>query len=88
MLPVNVVLPEDREQFALTLNGKKRNIRKKDFLIFARSLEIPEEMAESRIKEMCLLKDQFERQCEEACLSGVWKERVRELIGERVEGII
>lgn len=88
MLPVNVVLPEDREQFALTLNGKKRNIRKKDFFALARSLEIPEEMAESVIREICLLKDQFERQCEEACLSGVWKERVRELIGERVGGIV
>ena len=28
-------MPEDREQTALTLNGKKKNIRKKDFLAFA-----------------------------------------------------
>ena len=88
MLPVNVVLPEDREQFALTLNGKKRNIRKKDFLVFARSLEIQEELAESRMREMCLLKGKFEKECEGACLSKVWKERVRELIGERVDSFI
>lgn len=47
-------------------------------------VEMREELAESVIREICLLKDEFERQCEEACLSGVWKERVRELIGGRV----
>ena len=26
MLPVNVIMPEDKEQLALTINGKKRNI--------------------------------------------------------------
>ena len=26
MLPVNVIMPEDKEQMALTINGKKRNI--------------------------------------------------------------
>ena len=31
MLPVNIVLPEDNEELALTLNGKKRNIHRKDF---------------------------------------------------------
>ena len=28
MLPVNVIMPEDKEQMALTINGKKRNIHK------------------------------------------------------------
>jgi len=32
LLPVNVIMPEDKEQFALTMNGKKTNIQKKDFL--------------------------------------------------------
>ena len=29
MLPVNVVMPADQEEMALTVNGKKKNIRKK-----------------------------------------------------------
>lgn len=33
MLPVNIIIPEDKEQMALSLNGKKRNIRRKDFFI-------------------------------------------------------
>lgn len=31
MLPVNVIMPEDKEQMALTINEKKRNIHKKEF---------------------------------------------------------
>lgn len=31
LLPVKVIMPEDIEETALTLNGKKRNIRRKDF---------------------------------------------------------
>lgn len=87
ILPVNVVLAEDKEQFALTLNGKKRNVRKKDFLILAQSLEILEKDAEDRISKLCMLKDKFEKQCEEACLSQSWRERVRELIGVRIRSI-
>ena len=35
MLPVNIVMPEDKEQLALTINGKKKNIRKKEFILLA-----------------------------------------------------
>ena len=46
LLPVNVILPEDTEQLALTLNGKKRNIRKKDFTALADNCGIPLPAAE------------------------------------------
>ena len=35
LLPVNVIMPEDAEEFALTMNGKKSNIRRSDFIAFA-----------------------------------------------------
>lgn len=31
LLPVNVIMPEDKEQFALAMNGKKRNLRQETF---------------------------------------------------------
>lgn len=40
MLPVNIVLPADREETALTLNGKKRNLRRKDFLLLAEHCDL------------------------------------------------
>ena len=49
MLPVNVIMPEDKEQLALTINGKKRNIHKKEFRILAESCGIPLNSAERKM---------------------------------------
>ena len=47
MLSTNIVIPADREQLALTMNGKKQNIRRKDFLVFAETIGIPARSAAS-----------------------------------------
>ncbi len=49
LLPVNLVMPEDKEQFALPMNGKKSNLHRKDFLIFAQTAGIPEKPANDMI---------------------------------------
>lgn len=85
MLPVNIIIPTDEEQFALTMNGKKRNIRKKDFLLFAKTCGIPDKAAEKMMKKLCLLKDKYLDECEQSYLPQELKERVRELIGERID---
>lgn len=87
ILPVNEILPEDKEQLALTLNGKKRNIRKKDFFALAKSLELPEKSAENMLKKLCALKGKFLEQCEESYLSDEQKEGMKELIIQRIETI-
>ena len=38
LLPTQLLLPEDQEESALTINGKKRRLNKKDFISFAQSL--------------------------------------------------
>ena len=45
-------MPEDTEEFALAMNGKKADIRKKDFLIFAGECGIPEDAAVKMIKAL------------------------------------
>ena len=45
MLPVNVILPEDDEELALTVNGKKHHIHRNDFLKFAETSGISREAA-------------------------------------------
>ena len=45
LLPVNVIMPEDKEQLALAMNGKK-NIRRKDFLVFAEECGLTRTSAE------------------------------------------
>ena len=46
LLPVNVIMPEDKEQFALAMNGKKTHIRRKDFLVFAEKCGMTRSSAE------------------------------------------
>ena len=46
LLPVNVIMPEDKEELALALNGKKQNLRRNDFLIFAENCGISRSGAE------------------------------------------
>ena len=52
LLPVNLILPEDKDQMALSLNGKKRNIRKKDFLKLAQNFGLPEKSATNMINQI------------------------------------
>ena len=87
ILPVNMILPEDEEQLALTLNGKKKNIRKKDFFALAQSLELPEKSAENMLKKLCTLKEKFLEQCDESYLSGEQKTDMKQLIVQRIETI-
>ncbi len=85
LLPVNIVLPTDEEQLALTFNGKKRNIRKKDFKVFAESCGISDKSAQNMMKKVCSLKDKFIEQCEESYLPDELKQKMKELIENRIE---
>lgn len=85
LLPVNIILPMDEEQLALTLNGKKRNIRKKDFKIFAENCGINDKSAQNMMKKICSLKEKFIEQCEESFLPDDLKQNMKELIENRIE---
>lgn len=84
MLPVSIILPEDKDQMALTLNGKKRNLRKKDFKIFAESCEISEKTADKMMEKLCSLKNHFLEQCDQSYLPEDLKEKGKELILQRI----
>ena len=84
MLPVNIVLPEDNEELALTLNGKKRNIHREDFLAFAQNCKILPSAAEKMMNKLCHLENAFLAACEASYLSGELKTKTSELISERI----
>ena len=85
ILPVNVIMPEDKEQLALTLNGKKRNIRKKDFRVFAEACNIPDKAARHMIDRICSLKDKFICQVDESYLPQTEREELMDFINARIE---
>lgn len=84
MLPVNVIIPEDTEELALTLNGKKRNIRRSDFLTFARTVGVSHEAAERIIQRVVSLAETYGRLCRESYLPEDMKTALEELIVTRI----
>lgn len=84
MLSTNVVIPADKEQLALTTNGKKQNIRKKDFFIFAKTIGITEKSAEKMIAKIVKLKDKYIAMCRDSYMPQDMKESIENLIVERM----
>lgn len=87
LLPVNVIMPEDKEEFALTMNGKKTNLRCNDFLIFAESAGIPGKAAESMIQKMVSSVSKWMVLCESSLLPPDMKQSLNELMQRRAERI-
>lgn len=83
LLPVNVIMPEDREEFALALNGKKTNIRKKDFFDFADWCGITKNSAEKMIVKIVSIKQKYIDMCNDSFLPDHLKVRFAELIENR-----
>lgn len=85
LLPVNVIMPKDTEEMALALNGKKRNLRKRDFYSLADSYGMPLKAAEKMIERLVSLKDAFLAECDRAFLKEEQKKAVKKLITQRTE---
>ena len=84
LLPVNVIMPEDKEEFALPINGKKRNIHRKDFLIFAADCGIAKLAAEKMIEQLVSMTPVFIEMCRNSLMPQDMKEAFIELVDKRV----
>ncbi len=85
LVPVNLVMPEDKDQTALTLNGKKRNIRKKDFFVFSEHCGISRKAAEKMIYRIVSCMNKFENLVSESYITDEMKEKYIEMIRSRAE---
>lgn len=52
LLNVMLIYPKDPEEMALTVNGKKKNLHKKDFLSLAESLHLPQKVYFSFVRRL------------------------------------
>lgn len=84
MLSTNVVIPADQEQLALTINGKKQNIRRKDFTEFAETIGIADKTAEKMIEKIVKLKDKYITMCRESYMPDDMKAALETLIEKRI----
>lgn len=84
MLNVAIINPKDDEELALTLNGRKKKLRKSDFMKAASSIGLGEIIVERFIRKYIRLLPAFEGMISNSFLDNNLKERYKELLRERI----
>ena len=85
MLPVNTVNPADTEQLALTLIGKKKNLRRNDFLKFADVCDIDRSVAIKLIDNLKSKHSVYLKEIDESYMSSDLKENLKDVVTGRIE---
>lgn len=88
LLPINAIMPEDEEEFALTMCKKKRKIRRKDFLTFAEEIGVGSVTAEKLLIKVIKEEETLLAMCEESYLAEETKARLKEIISTRINIMI
>ena len=84
LLPVNLILPEDTEQFALTMNGKKRGLRRNDFIAFAQTIGFPANAAKKLLDHVIGKEDMYASMITGSLLPAAMKEDFLRLLHDRM----
>lgn len=85
ILPVNIILKSDLEQTALTLNGKKKNITKKDLMVFGRKCALTDNTINKIFKKFIGLETEYINLINESYISDSMKIKLINLINERIK---
>jgi serine/threonine-protein kinase HipA len=80
-----LVIPEEAEEMALTVNGKRNRLKRDDFLAFAESIGIEVNYAEGKIEELLASAKEFTPIVTRSPLSAPLQEQFLELITERLD---
>ena len=88
LLNVVIVNPADTEELALTLNGKKRRISRKDFVEAASKSDVSEKVLDGLIANFKHCLPAWERKIDESFLSDEMKTKYKELISKRMNKIL
>ena len=84
MLNAAIVNPKDKEELALTLNGKKSKIKPEDFIKAASTLGLPENVIMNLFAKYKSLESRFAECVRQSFLSDELKEAYVELINKRL----
>lgn len=85
LLSTKILMPEDKEELALTLNGKKNNLRKKDFDLFAEKLGVTQKTKEVIINKIFSSQQTFNKTIDVSFLKEETKILYKELIEQRLD---
>lgn len=85
LLPVNAIIPADKEQFALAMNGRKANIHKSDLLKLAENCDITLSTAKKLIQSVVRHSPKWMEMCDKSLLPSELKKRLNKIIAERTD---
>ncbi len=85
LLPTTLLLPEDTEETALTLSGKKKRIGREDFFRLGESLRLSDKQIENGMNRFFKKFDSVFQCLENGLCSLEMKERYRELLLDRAQ---
>jgi serine/threonine-protein kinase HipA len=86
---VNTVLvnPDDDEEMALTLNGKKKKLKKEDFVTAMNNLKVEEKQQRNIFSKMAKALPKWEERIDRSFMSEAYKENFKTIIKERMHRI-
>ena len=84
MLSTALVMPEDTEELALTLNGKKRKIRKADFVASMQASGVEEKVINNIFNKFAKAKEKWFELIDISFLPDEMKEGFKEIIAEKL----
>ena len=84
MLSTALVMPEDTEELALTLNGKKRKIKKADFVASMQASGLEEKVINNIFAKFAKVKDRWFEFIDQSFLPDEMKEAFKAIIAERI----
>ena len=87
LLSTKILMPEDKEELALTLNGKKSNLRKKDFELLAEKLGIAIKVNESIYNRFLSSIDKMNYMIDKSFLKNETKYLYKGLIEVRINSL-
>ncbi len=80
-----LVIPNETDELALTVNGKRNNLRRKDFLALADYMEIETSYAERKLRDLLDLRDKFREMIASSTLSQPLRTSFDEILVGRLE---
>ncbi len=83
LLPTALLLPEDRDETALTVNGKKRRLHQDDFLHLAKALRLTDKQVRNAFTRLADKFDAAVDILQHAFCKDMTKQRYRELLRQR-----
>ena len=84
MLSTALVMPEDTEELALTLNGKKRKIKKADFVTSMQASGLEEKVINNILAKFTKVKERWFEFIDQSFLPDEMKEAFKTIIAEKL----